>query len=88
MSLFRFLFSCMAIARCGDSRFGRFISRLGPNKFPFSPLRELICKVWFGSLFLFQNGAFWEQSQKFPAPREKSGILLAASSARVFCHRG
>jgi len=49
---------------------------------------KLISKVWFGSLFLFQNGAFWEQSQKFPAPREKSGILLAASSARVFCHRG
>jgi len=27
-----------------NSRFGRFISRLGPNKFPFSPLRELTGK--------------------------------------------
>jgi hypothetical protein len=44
MGLFLVLFWCSAVARDApryNSRFGAFNSRLGPNKFPFSLLREL-----------------------------------------------
>ncbi len=44
MGLFLVLFWCAAVARDVlrySSRFGVFNSRLGPNKFPFSRLREL-----------------------------------------------
>jgi hypothetical protein len=57
MGLFLILLWCAAVT--GDilrynSRFEVFNSRLGPNKFPFSPLRELagkdlICLAVFGA---------------------------------------
>jgi len=47
MGLFLVLFLCAAVARAVlrcNSRFGVFNTRLGPNKFPFPPLRELTGK--------------------------------------------
>ena len=47
MGLFLVFFWCAAIARAVlryNSRLGGFNSRLGPNKFPFGPLRELAGK--------------------------------------------
>src|SRR6202008_1459056 len=57
MGLFLILLWCAAVTGPilrYNSRFGVFNSRLGPNKFPFSPLRELadkdlICLAVFGA---------------------------------------
>ena len=45
MGLFQLLFWCAAVVTGSNSRFGGFNSRLGPNEFPFSRLRELARKV-------------------------------------------
>jgi hypothetical protein len=63
MGLFLVLFWCSAVA--GDtlrynSRFGVFNSRLGPNKFPFSLLRELAGKGLIGlAVFAAKKALMW-----------------------------
>src|SRR5215471_2243499 len=62
MGLFLVLFWCAAVARA----FLRFNSRLGPNKFPFSRLRELAGKG------LIHLAVFGAKTARFENNRENS----------------
>ena len=66
MWLFQLLFWCAAVVTGSNSRFGGFNSRLGPNKFPFSRLRELARK---GLTYLTVFGA---ETALFEDNRENS----------------
>jgi hypothetical protein len=67
MGLFLVLFWCCGVA--GDalrynSRYGGFNSRLGPNKFPFSLLRELTGKGLIGLAFFAAKTAVIGQNRE------------------------
>jgi hypothetical protein len=85
MGLFLVLFWCVAVARDvlrHNSGFGVFNTRLGPNKFPFSRLRELpgkglICLAVFGAkTALFENNRensrFHGNNRKFWPPAKRA----------------
>jgi hypothetical protein len=99
MGLFLVLFWCAAVARDilpYNSRFGVFNSRLGPNKFPFPPRRELpgkglICLTVPGAdTALFgnnrKNSRFHGKSREFVATG-KTGGDAACTRADLRCSR-
>src|SRR5712671_292774 len=86
MGLFLVLSWCAAVARDVlryNSRFGVFNSRFGPNKFPFSLLREfagngLICLAVFGAKTALiennrENSRFHGNNRELPPPT-KPGV--------------
>jgi hypothetical protein len=98
MGLFLVLFWCSAVA--GDtlrynSRFGVFNSRLGPNKFPFSLLRELagkglICLAVFAAKKALmwnnrKNSRFHGNNREFAAGETGGGT--GCNGADLRCSR-
>jgi hypothetical protein len=69
MGVLLFLLCFSAIVE--HSRFGEFNSRLGPNKFPFRPTRELAGKglIWLAVLGA-DKALFGNNQKRFPFRRE------------------
>ena len=57
-------------------RSGLFDSRLASGNSRFELLREFSRNILISLSFSQANGGFWRGSAKFPAQREKPGILL------------
>jgi hypothetical protein len=84
MGIFLILFWCSAVARDAprhNSRFGVFNSRLGPNKFPFSLLRELSGKGLICLAVFAAKTAVIGKIEKIPASTGNNREFAAGETA-------